>query len=183
MSASAVPALSYLDPDRYVQQMLDGVLGSGMSSRLFVEIREKRALAYSVGSYVQNYRDVGGFIVYAAVDNERVDSCLEGVLHELDRVRQEPVPRDRAEQGQGISQGPSAAGAGEQPRRGRLGRAAGVAAGPHLERGRGARADRRSDARRVQAMAQRLFQDQVLSLGVVGPFADEDAFRELLALR
>ena len=88
----AMPALSYLDPDRYVQQMLDGVLGSGMSSRLFNEIREKRALAYSVSSYVQNYRDVGGFIVYSAVDNDRVDSCLEGVLHELDRMRQEPVP-------------------------------------------------------------------------------------------
>jgi predicted Zn-dependent peptidase len=86
-----LPALSYNDPDRYAQQMLDGVLGSGMSSRLFVEIREKRALAYSVGSYVQNYRDIGGFIVYAAVDNERVDSCLEGVLHQLDRVRQAPV--------------------------------------------------------------------------------------------
>ena len=48
-SASACPALSYTDPDRYVQQMLDGVLGGGMSSRLFVEIREKRALAYTVG--------------------------------------------------------------------------------------------------------------------------------------
>ena len=110
-----MPALSYTDPDRYVQQMLDGVLGSGMSSRLFVEIREKRALAYSVGSYVQNYRDVGGFIVYAGVDNERVDSCLEGVLHELDRMRQEPVRATELQQGQGIPQGASVAGAGEQP--------------------------------------------------------------------
>src|SRR5205814_2223841 len=87
-----LPALSYLDPDRYVQQLLDGILGGGMSSRLFIEIREKRALAYSVGSYVHNYRDVGGFIVYAAVDNGRVASCIEGVLHELDRVRQQLVP-------------------------------------------------------------------------------------------
>ena len=87
-----LPALSYKDPERYVQQMLDGVLGSGMSSRLFVEIREKRALAYSVSSYVQSYHDIGGFIVHAAVDNERVESCLEGVLHELERMRQEPVP-------------------------------------------------------------------------------------------
>ena len=178
-----MPALSYTDPDRYVQQMLDGVLGSGMSSRLFVEIREKRALAYSVGSYVQNYRDVGGFIVYAAVDNERVDSCLEGVLHQLDRVRQEPVSETELQKVKEYHKGhlllalessrSVAAWGGRQELL--LDRIESV--DEVLEQ-----IDAVTPAQ-VQALAQRLFRTPQLNLSLVGPFEPDDArFPRLLTL-
>ena len=180
----AVPALSYTDPERYVQQMLDGVLGSGMSSRLFVEIREKRALAYSVGSYVQNYRDVGGWIVQAAVDNERADDCIEGVLHELDRVRQERVPDTELQKVKEYHKGHLLL-AMESSRS--------VA-------GWGGRQELLLDhiyslddvlaaidavtPEQVQDLAGRLFTPALLNLSVVGPFdEDDDHFRELLTLR
>lgn len=87
-----VPALSYTDPDRYAQDVLDTILGGGMSSRLFVEIRENRGLAYSVSSFVRSYRDTGAFGVHAAVDNSELLPAIEGILGEMARIKQEGVP-------------------------------------------------------------------------------------------
>jgi predicted Zn-dependent peptidase len=87
-----VPALPYTHPQRYTQDVLDGLLGAGMSSRLFVEIRENRGLAYAVSSFVKTYSDVGAFGVHAAVDNDRVEETLKAIMHELERIKHEPVP-------------------------------------------------------------------------------------------
>jgi predicted Zn-dependent peptidase len=86
-----VPALPYTHPGRYTQDVLDAILGAGMSSRLFVEIRENRGLAYAVSSFVKTYHDVGAFGVHAAVDNERVDETLKAIIDELTRIKHEPV--------------------------------------------------------------------------------------------
>jgi predicted Zn-dependent peptidase len=86
-----VPALPYTHPGRYVQDILDSLLGAGMSSRLFVEIRENRGLAYAVSSFVKTYSDVGAFGVHAAVDNERVDETIRAIMDELGRIKREPV--------------------------------------------------------------------------------------------
>ena len=177
-----MPALSYTDPDRYVQQMLDGVLGSGMSSRLFVEIREKRALAYSVASYVESYKDIGAFILYAAVDNERVESCIQGMLHELDRMRQTPVPVEELNKVKEYHKGHMLL-ALESSRS-----VAAWGGRQELLLDRIYSVDEvieRIDAvtpEDVQKLAQRIFQEQLLSLSMVGPFDDEERFRHLLQL-
>jgi predicted Zn-dependent peptidase len=87
-----VPALSYTHPDRYTQDVLDALLGGGMSSRLFVEVRENLALAYSVSSFVKSYHDVGVFGVHAAVDNDRIVPALDAIMAELKRIKTERVP-------------------------------------------------------------------------------------------
>jgi predicted Zn-dependent peptidase len=87
-----VPAFPYTHPYRYTQDVLDTLMGCGMSSRLFVEIRENKGLAYTVSSFVKTYHDTGAFGVHAAVDNERVGSALEAIMGELARVKNEPVP-------------------------------------------------------------------------------------------
>lgn len=87
-----VPALPYTHPGRYTQDVLDGLLGAGMSSRLFVEIRENRGLAYAVSSFVKTYHDVGAFGVHAAVDSERVEETVKAIMDELSRIKHEPVP-------------------------------------------------------------------------------------------
>lgn len=86
-----VPGLSYVDPDRFALDLLNVILGEGMSSRLFQEIREKRGLAYDVHSYVNHYRDVGSSIVYAGVDPRRIEPAIAAVLEELDKLKS-PVP-------------------------------------------------------------------------------------------
>jgi predicted Zn-dependent peptidase len=86
-----VPALPYTSPRRYVQDVLDSLLGGGMSSRLFVELRENMGLAYSVSSFVKSYDDVGAFGVHAAVDNGTVVPALSAIISELRRIRDDGV--------------------------------------------------------------------------------------------
>src|SRR5205085_11937577 len=70
-------ALDRDDPDRYALAVLNQVLGGGMSSRLFQEIRERRGLAYSVYSYRQSYLETGALAVYAGTAPARVPEVLE----------------------------------------------------------------------------------------------------------
>ncbi len=81
--------LSLRDERRYVLAVLDTVLGGGMSSRLFQEVREKRGLAYSVYSFQQAYRDAGLFAVSAGTSPASVAECVEVVSAELRAIARE----------------------------------------------------------------------------------------------
>jgi predicted Zn-dependent peptidase len=85
-------ALARGDPDRYALRLANAILGDGMSSRLFLEVRERRGLAYDVQSYVNAFYDTGALVVTAGVEPEQVDPALEAVLAEVDKLRQSPVP-------------------------------------------------------------------------------------------
>src|SRR6266487_1672446 len=87
-------AVSYLDPDRYALDLLNTILGEGMSSRLFLEIREKRGLAYDVHSYSSKHSDSGSFAVYMGVDPKKTGEALDAVLHELRQIADRPVPEE-----------------------------------------------------------------------------------------
>ncbi len=83
------------DERRYALSLLDTILGGGMSSRLFQEIREQRGLVYSVYSFQAAYRRAGLFGVYAGTSPENVQPCIDVVLEQFARVRN--VPIDAAE--------------------------------------------------------------------------------------
>lgn len=74
--------------------MLNAVLGDGMSSRLFLTVREEQGLAYDVSSGVVDYADSGALTVSAGVDPERLEPTLKAILVELARLRDELVPDD-----------------------------------------------------------------------------------------
>ena len=79
-------ALRRDDPDRYALAVLDQVLGGGMSSRLFQEVRERRGLAYSVFSYRSAFQETGSLAIYCGTAPERVEEVLAVVSGELDRL-------------------------------------------------------------------------------------------------
>jgi predicted Zn-dependent peptidase len=79
-------------PDRYVLQVLAAVLGGGMSSRLFTEVRERRGLAYYVFCQNNAYAETGTLCAQAGVDLNRVEQAIETVVAELRRIVDEPVP-------------------------------------------------------------------------------------------
>jgi predicted Zn-dependent peptidase len=86
-----VPGLKRDDPDRYALGVLNHVLGGGISSRLFQEIREKRGLAYSVYSYRSGFQDAGELAVYAGTAPAHVHQVLDLVDGELDRLRESGI--------------------------------------------------------------------------------------------
>jgi predicted Zn-dependent peptidase len=81
-----VRALSYLHPDRFVLDLMNTVLGEGMSSRLFLNIRERLGLAYDVHSFTQKHRDTGLLGVYLGVDPKQAVSAVNAVLAELQNL-------------------------------------------------------------------------------------------------
>jgi predicted Zn-dependent peptidase len=92
-----VPALRRDHPDAWTLSVLNGVLGDGMSSRLFLSVREERGLAYDVSSGIMDYADAGALEVSAGVDPDKLPEAIEAILAELARLRDEPVAADELE--------------------------------------------------------------------------------------
>jgi len=93
----SMPGLPREDSDRYALSMLHAILGGGMSSRLFLEIREKRGLAYNVGSFAESYQDGGTFGVYAGVNPSQTLDAVKALVDELARLRDELVSPEELE--------------------------------------------------------------------------------------
>ena len=81
-----VPGLAVADPRRPALSVLNAVLGGGMSSRLFQEIRERRGLAYSVYSFAPSYSDAGLFGLYAGCAPAKASTVAQLMLDEVDRL-------------------------------------------------------------------------------------------------
>ncbi len=84
--AFALPALPFNDPDFYAMQVYATVLGGGMSSRLFQEVREKRGLAYSVYAYPTSYRDTGLLTIYAGTGGEKLPELMPVLADEMEKL-------------------------------------------------------------------------------------------------
>ncbi|MCJ7576810.1 MAG: insulinase family protein [Dehalococcoidia bacterium] len=83
----AVHGFSRSHPQRFTLDLLNTVLGGGMSSRLFMEIRERRGLAYDIHSYTEHFLDSGSFGIYAGVDPAKTETALAAILEELSKIR------------------------------------------------------------------------------------------------
>jgi predicted Zn-dependent peptidase len=89
-----VRAFSYVHPDRYALDLLNTVLGEGMSSRLFLNIRERLALAYDVHSFTQKHRDTGYLGLYIGVDPKKAVDAVNAAMVELRKLGESDVLPD-----------------------------------------------------------------------------------------
>ncbi len=177
----AVQGLPSEHPDRYAQDVLNTLLGEGMSSRLFVQIRERLGLAYDVHSYVNHYRDTGSHVIFAGVDTRKAPQAITAILEELARLRE------------GVSEAEMTW--AKESMKGRLmlrledtGAVSSWTGAQELLRNNIMTVD---DAVRlidsvssedVQRVARTLFVRDKLNLAVVGPYRSEDRFANLLNL-
>src|SRR5262249_9810400 len=83
-----VPAYPYLHHDEFALEVLSSILGGGMSSRLFIEVREKRGLAYSVRAWADRYPDTGYLAVQAGVEHAKLEMALKTILAEFKKIKQ-----------------------------------------------------------------------------------------------
>jgi len=179
--AMALRAISRTDPDRYPAMIMNAVLGRGMSSRLFKEVRERRGLAYSIGSSLTRYNDVGVMGISAGISAENLAETVRVIKAELRKLVDEPVGEEELtkardytignfrlalETPMALAQrtGESLLMLGEiEPIEEVVARLAAVTA-----------AD-------VQRVAQRIFRNDNMCASVVGPGADAKELAELLA--
>ncbi|MFH1789488.1 MAG: pitrilysin family protein [bacterium] len=85
------PGLRHDHKDKYALAVLTSILSGGMSSRLFVEVREKRGLAYAIGAGVSPYRDVGVFEIKAGLDPARLEEAMRVIRDELIKIKKQTV--------------------------------------------------------------------------------------------
>jgi len=94
-----------VDPDRYVLQILATVLGGGMSSRLFTEVRERRGLAYYVFGTNHAYTDAGSLYAQSGVDINRIDDAVTTIVQQFRLLADEAVPSDELEKARNFAKG------------------------------------------------------------------------------
>lgn len=100
----ALRGLPLLHPDRFTLDLLNVILGEGMSSRLFLEVREKRGLAYDIHSYVSHFFDSGSINICAGVAPRHLDTAIEAVLEEVARLK-EVIPEPEVIKAKELSKG------------------------------------------------------------------------------
>ena len=100
-----VRAFSYMHPDRYALDLLNTVLGEGMSSRLFLNIREKLGLAYDVHSFTQKHRDTGHLGVYLGVDPKKAVEAIKAVVAEMQTLRESDLGDEELQRAKEFTKG------------------------------------------------------------------------------
>ena len=162
------------------RRTIEAILSSGMSSRLFQEIREKRGLVYSVYGYFRPYADVGQGVVYAGTDLERVEETIGAIVEELRKLRDEPVPEEELQRTKELRKGRLLMG---------LEDSRSVAAwigSQEVTYGEIKTPEEVMDkidavtGEEVTALAGELFRSEQLNLALIGPYADPAPFAELL---
>jgi len=175
----ALPALSVADPRRYIESLLNVILGEGMSSRLFTEIRDKMGLAYAIHSYADFLRDTGALTVAASVDPDNLNTAIGAVARELELLKTTLTEREMLKAKE-LSKGRLVL---------RLEDSRHVASwlgGQEILTGEVLSPEeviRRIDAVTLddlKELAEELIRPEKLRLSVVGPVSDEKPFRDLI---
>ncbi len=176
-----VPSYPLTHPDRYALQLLGTVLGTGMSSRLFLEVRERRGLAYYVYGLNSAYTDAGTLFAQGGVDIQRVDEAISVIAEQFRLMATQLVPSEEFEKARALAKGRFVLQT-ESPNGLLLfGLRREVLEGQAAEPAELLAALDAVTAEDVQRVAQDVIANQGMRLAVIGPFDDQTRFERLLA--
>jgi len=177
----ALPGLPLLHPKRFTLDLLNVILGEGMSSRLFTEIRDKLGLAYSIHSYVDHLLDSGSVTVHAGVEPKNLPTIIKAILEQLSQLKK-PVPESELSKAKELSKGRLLLQM-EDSRN-----VAGWLGGQEILMERILNPDEvisiidAITAEELKQIAQEIIAGNKLRLAVVGPVASDEPLEELLKL-
>lgn len=177
----ALPSLSLSHPKRFTLGLLNVILGEGMSSRLFLEIRDKLGLTYSIHSYVDHFLDSGSLAICASVEPKNLRQVIKAILEELSKLK-EKVPETELAKAKEFSKGRlllrmedsrsvSSWLGGQELLLGKI-----------LSPRQVITIINAITTDEIMELAQELFLSQKLRLAVVGPISKEEPLEELLKL-
>ncbi len=173
---------SYADPKSYAASMLAMILGIGMSSRLFIAIRERRGLCYSIRASHQNFLDTGVFSVQAGLDKTRISEAITAIMQELHRMKTSGVTASELKRAKDHIKGKMAISFEDSETVVSWYVGQEVVTKKMLtpeEKLAKIQAVTKED---VQRIAQQLFRTNRINLAVIGPYKDDKEFRPLLKI-
>jgi predicted Zn-dependent peptidase len=175
-----VPSYPLQHPDRYALQLLGTILGSGMSSRLFLEVRERRGLAYYVYALNNSYTDTGTLVAQAGVDLNRAEEAVGVIAAEFKKLAEEPVPADELEKARALAKGRFVLQTESPNGLILFGLRREVLEGAAIEPEELLAGLDAVTAEDVQRVAQDVVGGSGMNLAVIGPFDDAEKFAQLL---
>lgn len=178
----AVPGLAITDPERYALMLMNTLLGEGMSSRLFLELREKRGLTYDVHSAIDRFRDTGTAVVFAGVEPRRTETTIQAILSELHRLVTEPPAEAELAKAKEMNKGRLLLGLEDSRNVAAWLGSQETLTGEIILADELIAAIEAVTPADIQHVARRLFQPQRLNLAIVGPFKKEERFARLIGL-
>jgi len=177
----ALPGLPLLHPKRFAIDLLNVILGEGMSSRLFTNIRDKLGLAYSISSYIDHFLDTGSLIIAAGVEIKNLQVAVKAIIEELNQLRA-TIPEPELNKAKEFTKGRLLLRM-EDSRS-----VAGWMGGQELLTGRILTIDEvvsivdSITAEELQTLARELLTGEKLRLAIVGPVPPDEPLEELLKL-
>jgi predicted Zn-dependent peptidase len=168
-------------PDRYALGLLATVLGGGMSSRLFTEVRERRGLAYYIYGHQQGYTDAGTLFSQGGVDIQRIDDAVRTVVGEFARIAAEPIEPDELEKARNFAKGRLVLSLEDPKGMILFGLRNEVLEGTLREPDEVLAALDAVTIEDVQRVAQDIIREERLNFALIGPFDDPERFEKLLA--
>ncbi len=181
MLAMADPSLAFTKKERFVGVVLNTILGRGMSSRLFMNVREKQGLAYAIRSSMNDLEDTGSINIYGGVNTTKVDQALRAVAEELEKLRTTPVGSAELQKAKTYITGSYDLKSDDSISLAQwYGTSALLGQQESFEEAKQlVEAVTASD---IQKLAQRLFAKELLTLAVIGPYDSDQQFRDFLGL-
>jgi len=171
------------DKDKlFTQQVLSVILGGSMSSRLFINVRERQGLCYYIYSNQEAYLDTGVLGIFAGLNKDRIDFAIKAILKELRKIKDKPVAVAELKKAKeklkskvifNLEDSQNIAGWYAKQE---------LLSSENLTPDEYLKKINKVTVKQVQAMASELFQTQRLNLAIIGPFADKTRFEKLLKI-
>jgi len=157
-------------------------MGGNMSSRLFIEVRERRGLCYYISSDAEAHLDVGAWVIQAGVDTTRIDEAIQVILNELNKIKAERVTEKELNKAKDYLKGKLALGLEDSKGVANL-----YGAGELLENRIRVPEEIIEGIERVtiddiERIANSMIKNEKLSFAVIGPYEDNDRFKKLITL-
>lgn len=173
------PAYSYFDERIYPLQLLSVILGGNMSSRLFINIREKKGLAYFIHSGVNVYEDTGSLVIQAGLDKTRLDLALKTILVETEKMKRE-IPAIELKRAKDYVSGKVALDLEDSLSIARWYASQEIMTGKIMTPEEKLQRLNKVTTKEIQQIAKEIFSKKRMSLAVIGPFKDEKAFKKII---
>ena len=175
-----VRAYPYLHKDEYALAVLSTILGGGMSSRLFLEVREKRGLAYSVHSFVERYPDTGYFGVQAGVEHAKLEKTVKTILAEFKKIKRAKVSNTELEKAKSYMKGNLVLSLETSDEIAQFAATSMINIGRIRPLGEILAGIDKVTAHDIERVARDILQTNKLNLAVLGPHLDKNRFTSLL---
>ena len=180
--AIGFPSFGYNDKRTYAMHLLSIILGGNMSSRLFIQVRERRGLCYFVRAYPNFYQDTGNFVVQSGLDASRLEEAITVILSELKKIKQKGVTAKELRDAKEFIQGKIVLGLEDSSSLAEYYAKQELLTGKTMSPEQKMKLYQAVKPADILAVAKEIFVAEKFNMALIGPFKNKKKFEKLIKL-